>query len=137
MAKSITVSTIINAPIGKVWECWVKPEHLKGWCFASDDWEVGEVANDVRVGGHCSTEMRAKDGSAGFVFSGTYTEVEEGESMSYKAEDGRLVSIVFEVVDNGVKMSETFEMEDENPEEMQRAGWQSILDNFKKYTEAV
>ena len=137
MAKSITVSVLVFAPIAKVWECWTKPEHIKGWCFASPDWEVGEATNDVRVGGKCSTEMRAKDGSAGFVFSGVYTAVEEGKFMSYTMEDGRAVSIVFEEVEDGIHISETFEMENENPEAMQRDGWQSILNNFKTYTEAA
>ncbi len=134
-SPSITVSAIVNAPIEKVWECWTKPEHIKGWCFASPDWEVGEVSNDARTGGTFSTIMRAKDGSAGFNFNGVYDEVIELKKLAYTMEGGRVVSIIFDAVESGVKVTETFEMENENSEEMQRAGWQSILHNFKSYTE--
>lgn len=135
MSENITVTAIVNAPILNVWECWTKPEHIKGWCFASPDWEVGEVSNDARTGGTFSTVMRAKDGSAGFNFNGVYDEVIEHKKLAYTIEGGRVVSILFDAVEGGVKVTETFEMENENPEEMQRAGWQSILDNFKTYTE--
>lgn len=134
-SPSITVTAIVNAPIEKVWECWTKPEHIKGWCFASPDWEVGEVSNDARTGGTFSTIMRAKDGSAGFNFNGVYDEVIELKKLAYTMEGGRVVSIIFDAVEGGVRINETFEMENENSEEMQRAGWQSILDNFKSYTE--
>ena len=134
-SPSITVTAIVNAPIEKVWECWTKPEHIKGWCFASPDWEVGEVTNNARTGGTFSTIMRAKDGSAGFDFNGVYDEVIKLKKLAYTMEGGRVVSIIFDAVEGGVRINETFEMENENSEEMQRAGWQSILDNFKSYTE--
>ncbi len=134
---SITVTAIISAPLEKVWDCWTNPEHITRWCFASPDWEVGEVSNDIQTGGHFSTIMRAKDGSAGFDFNGVYDEVVEKKSIKYGIEGGRKVAILFEPTDGGVQVTETFEMENENTEEMQRAGWQAILDNFKKHTESV
>lgn len=135
MSKSITVRVVVNAPIAKVWECWTKPEHIKGWCFATSDWEVGDVSNDIQTGGKFSTMMQAKDKSAGFDFGGTYDEVIEMKKIAYHLEE-RAVSISFTEVDGGVEVVETFDMENENSEEQQRAGWQSILDNFKSYTEA-
>ncbi len=36
----ITVQTIINAPIEKVWEKWTSPEHIINWNYASDDWHT-------------------------------------------------------------------------------------------------
>lgn len=36
----------------------------------------------------------------------------------------------------GAQVTETFDAENENPVEMQRGGWQAILDNFKAYAEA-
>lgn len=132
----ITVSAKVKAPLAKVWECWTTPEHIKGWCFASDDWEVGDVSNDVRTGGHFSTIMRAKDGSASFDFNGDYAVAEEMTRLEYAIEGGRKVSVTFLEGDDGVIVTETFEIEDINPAEMQRAGWQSILDNFARYTEA-
>lgn len=131
----ITVQTIVNASMEKVWEFWNEPEHIMNWAFASDDWEVPAAQNDLQVGGKFVTTMAAKDKSASFDFSGTYTVVKEHESIEYTMDDGRKVSVKFETVPKGVQVTETFDPENENSEEMQRAGWQSILDNFKKYAE--
>ena len=142
MARTtITVQTIVSASLAKVWECWNKPEHITKWAFASDTWEAPEAENDVRTGGKFKTRMQAKDPSAGsgqaegFDFEGTYTNVEEYRKIEYVMSDGRKVSIQFEEVDGGVKVTETFDPETENSEDMQRSGWQAILDNFKKYVE--
>lgn len=131
----ITVQTVVNAPIAKVWEFWNEPEHIMNWAFASDDWEAPAAKNDLEVGGKFVTTMAAKDKSVSFDFSGVYTKVDNHESIEYAMDDGRKVSVKFETVPEGTKITETFDPENENPEEMQRAGWQAILDNFKKYTE--
>jgi uncharacterized protein YndB with AHSA1/START domain len=131
----ITVETIVNAPIEEVWKCWNEPEHIKGWAFASDDWEAPKAENDLRTGGTFVTTMAAKDGNVSFDLKGAYTEVKDNELIEYTMEDGRKVKIVFEQTPNGVKIVESFDPENENPEEMQRQGWQAILDNFKKHTE--
>lgn len=136
MAQKIIVETIVDAPVEKVWELWNEPEHIKGWAFASDDWEAPFAQNDVQTGGKFVTRMAAKDGSASFDFGGVYSLVIPLKLMEYIMGDGRTVSIVFETVAEGTKITETFEMESENSEDMQRTGWQSILDNFKKYAEA-
>ena len=126
----------------KVWECWTRPEHISGWAFASDDWEAVGVENDVRVGGKFKTRMQAKGGSEGFDFTGVYTAVEENKLIEYDMEDARHVRIEFEETPDpstgsgqAAKITETFDAESENSEETQRAGWQAILDNFKKYVE--
>ncbi len=137
MNNAITVETIVNAPLDKVWECWTKPEHIIKWAFASDDWEAPFAENDVRTGGRFKTTMSAKDKSASFDFTGTYTNVNGQELIEYDIDDGRKVQIMFKEVPEGVKVTETFQMENENSEEMQRAGWQAILENFKKYTEST
>jgi len=131
----ITIQTTVNAPLKKVWECWNQPEHITKWAFASDDWESPSAENDVRVGGKFITRMQAKDGSAGFDFEGTYTAVKEHELIEYDMSDGRHVKVEFEATPEGVTVTETFDPEDENTQEVQRDGWQAILDNFKKYTE--
>lgn len=133
--SAITVQTIINAPADKVWDCWTKPEHIVNWAFASDDWEAPRAENDVRVGGTFLTVMSAKDKSASFDFTGTYTQVEDRQLIVYIMSDGREVKVEFSQVPEGVEVVETFDPEQENPAEMQRAGWQAILDNFKKYVE--
>ncbi len=135
--NTITVQTVVNAPLSRVWECWNKPEHIVGWAFASDDWETPSAENDVRVGGRFETRMQAKENKEGFDFTGTYTAVKEYELIEYvmDGEDKRQVKVLFDETPEGVKITETFDPENENPEEMQRAGWQAILDNFKKYVE--
>lgn len=135
MKNAITIETIIHAPAEEVWKHWSKPEHIVQWAFASDDWEAPHAENDLRVGGKFKTAMAAKDGSAGFDFTGTYTNVKEHELIEYEMDDGRHVRVEFTELPEGVKVIESFEPENENPEEMQRSGWQAILDNFKKYVE--
>ena len=132
----ITIASAINAPVEKVWQLWSAPEHITKWCSASDDWHTPRAENDLRVGGTFSSRMEAKDGSFGFDFGGVYDNVKTNELIEYTLGDSRKVSIHFTPEGNGTKMTQTFEAENENPVEMQRAGWQAILDNFKKYTEA-
>lgn len=132
----ITVQTIVNAPMGKVWECWNSPEHIPGWAFASDDWEAYGAENDLRTGGMFKTTMAAKDKSTSFDFGGTYTNVIENKIIEYDMDDGRHVKVEFEETSDGIKITESFDPENKNSEEMQRSGWQAILDNFKKYTES-
>ncbi|MEK7570784.1 MAG: SRPBCC family protein [Patescibacteria group bacterium] len=132
----ITVETIVKAPIEKVWESWNKPEHIMQWAFASDDWEAPAAQNDLRTGGKFKTTMAAKDKSESFDFAGVYTAVIENELIEYDMEDGRHVKIAFTQTPEGVQVVETFDPENENSEELQRSGWQAILDNFKKHTEA-
>ena len=132
----ITVESIINAPVQKVWEYWSKPEHITKWNAASDDWHSPRAENDLRTGGRFLSRMEAKDGSFGFDFGGEYTNVKENELIEYVMDDGRKVKVIFADLGNATKVVESFEAEGTHSEEMQRGGWQAILDNFKKYTEA-
>lgn len=133
--KKVTVQSSINAPIEKVWNYWNAPEHITKWNAASPDWHTLKSENDLRVGGRFTSRMEAKDGSFGFDFGGTYDEVVEHQSIRYTMDDGRQTDITFTSDGNGTKVVETFDAESQNPVEMQQAGWQAILDNFKKYTE--
>jgi uncharacterized protein YndB with AHSA1/START domain len=131
----ITVEATVKAPIEKVWSTWSEPKHITKWCQASDDWHAPYADNDLRTGGKFKTTMAAKDGSFSFDFGGMYSNVEKFKVIEYKMEDGREVKITFSSDGNETKVTETFDPERENPVEMQRGGWQAILDNFKKYTE--
>ena len=133
--KPITVEATINAPVEKVWKYWTAPEHITKWCSASEDWHAPYAENDVRTGGKFKTRMEAKDGSMGFDFEGVYSIVEPNNVMQYEMGDGRRVKVVFSDLAGTTKVTETFEAENTNPIEMQRGGWQAILDNFRKYTE--
>lgn len=132
----ITVETTVNVPIEKVWEYWTEPKHITQWNSASEDWTSPSAENDLKPGGRFKFRMEAKDKSEGFDFGGTYNEVERHSSISYSMDDGRKVEVTFESVDGKTKITERFDPETENTEEMQRAGWQAILDNFKKYAES-
>lgn len=132
----ITIKTTINAPIEKVWESWTTPLHIEKWAFASSDWMASNATNDLKVGGKFKTTMSAKDKSASFDFEGVYSAIDENRLIEYDMSDGRHVKTVFETTPSGVKVAQTFDPEDENPLEMQRDGWQAILDNFKDYTES-
>lgn len=134
--QAITVKTVIEAPLEKVWKSWTTPEDITKWCQASDDWHAPHAENDLRAGGRFVTTMAAKDGSMSFDFGGVYTEVVHHKTIAYKIDDGRTVKISFDDQGGRTIVTETFEIENANPAEMQRAGWQAILDNFKKYTES-
>src|SRR6476620_306779 len=133
---TITIQANINAPVEKVWKLWTSPEHITKWNNASDDWHTPRAENDLRVGGRFSARMEAKDGSMGFDFGGTYTDVVENQLIAYSLDDGRTVRIAFSEDGNTTHIVETFEAESTNPIEMQQGGWQAILDNFKSYTES-
>lgn len=132
----ITVEADVNSPANKVWEYWNGPDHITKWCAASDDWHTPWAKSDLRKGGSFTSRMEAKDGSFGFDFGGTYDEVIPNEYIEYTIGDGRKVKITFTANGNSTHISESFEAETQNPIEMQRGGWQAILDNFKKYTES-
>ena len=133
---TITIEATLNAPISKVWEYWTKPEHIVKWNQASDDWHTTRAENDLREGGKFSSRLEAKDGSFGFDFGGVYDKVKEKEYIEYTMGDGRKVKIFFISQNDKTKIIETFEAENTNSLEMQKDGWQAILENFKKYSES-
>lgn len=132
----ITIETVLSADTKKVWEYYSAPEHITKWNFASDDWHCPSAENDLRTGGKFKSRMEAKDGSFGFDFEGVYDEVVDHKKIAYKMPDSRQVTTYFENLGDKTKVITTFDAENENPVEMQRAGWQSILNNFKQYVES-
>lgn len=131
----IKIETLVNAPIEKVWELFIQPAHIVKWNSASDDWHTVQAKNDLYMGGKFSYRMEAKNGSMGFDFNGTYTRVKPLEYIEYVIEDGRKVKISFIAQVDSIKILEMFEAETVNPIEAQKQGWQSILNNFKRYVE--
>lgn len=134
--KLITVHTTVSAPVANVWEYWTEPTHIMQWNNASDDWHTPRATVDLQKEGTFLSRMEAKDGSAGFDFGGTFTEVIPRKKLDYTIGDGRTVSVAFEAQGDTTLVTETFEAESENSLEMQRQGWQAILENFKKYAES-
>ncbi|RXT03710.1 SRPBCC family protein [Ammoniphilus sp. CFH 90114] len=134
---TLSVETIVRQPKEKVWKYWTEPQHITNWYFASDEWHSPHAESDLIVGGRFLTRMEAKDGSVGFDFTGVYDEVRVNEFISYTLEDGRKVAITF--IDQGsqTKIIESFDTENTISIDMQRGGWQAILNNFKKYSETL
>ena len=133
--NTITVHCDIKAPIEKVWRYYTEPAHIMHWNFASDDWHTPRTTNDLKVGGHFTIRMESKDGSFGFDFTGQYTTIIPNKFIAYTLEDGRKVTVSFSKDGSITHVYETFETETMHTAEQQRAGWQAILDNLKKYTE--
>ena len=131
----ITVKTYIKSDITSVWNAWNNPDDIKQWNAATDDWHTTSSSLDLREGGQFTSRMEAKDGSMGFDFSGTYTKVVENQLIEYDMDDGRSVQVAFREEGDGVKVVETFEAEASNSPDLQREGWQAILDNFARFVE--
>ncbi|KRD39755.1 ATPase [Lysobacter sp. Root916] len=132
----ITIEAVVRADLDQVWKAWNTPEDIKQWNAASDDWHTTHSTVDLREGGKFLSRMEAKDGSFGFDFEGTYTRVVPQQTIEYRMEDGREVQSEFVAQADGVLVKSTFDAESENSPEMQRAGWQAILDNFARHVEA-
>jgi uncharacterized protein YndB with AHSA1/START domain len=131
----ITIHALVAASLPKTWACYTLPEHITQWNQAIDTWHCPSASNDLVVGGRYVARMEAKDGSFGFDFEATYTEVVPLERFTYTLTDGRVVHVVFEEVGPSTRVTVTFDPEQENPIEMQQQGWQAILDSFKRYAE--
>ena len=131
----IKVETIIQAPVEKVWKFWTTPGHIMNWNTASEDWYTPYAENDLRPGGKFLSRMEARDGSAGFDFFGVYNE-KTCKLITSTLGDGRDIKVTFSGSGDETTLTETFEAENTNPVDMQRNGWQAILDNFKKYVES-
>jgi len=137
MSSQITVTATVNANIKKAWDYYTQPEHITQWNFADPSWQCPSASNDMQVGGKYSARMEAKDGSFGFEFEATYDEVVPGEKFTYTMPNSRKAGATFaETGHNQTEVSVWFDPEDQNSLEMQRNGWQAILNNFKSYTGA-
>lgn len=132
----ITVETVVKAKPDRVWDAWNNPADITQWNNASDDWHTTQAAVDLREGGKFVSRMEAKDGSEGFDFEGIFTRVVPQQTIEYRMADGREVKVEFVERADGVVVKETFDPENENTPELQRQGWQAILDNFSRHVEA-
>ncbi len=135
MNNKILVSASINASPQKVWDYYTRPQHIVNWNFADPSWHCPSAENDMRVGGTYKARMEARDGSFGFDFEAVYTRISVGREFSYRFGD-REATVTLEGTDNTTQITVVFDPENQNPLDMQRAGWQSILNNFKQYVEA-
>jgi Uncharacterized conserved protein len=135
-ANKITIESTVNAPVSKVWEYYNGANYITKWNSPSPDWHCPSASVDLRPGGKILARMEARDGSMGFDFGGVYDTVQPNELVEYTMGDGRKVSTRFIPNGNATKVITSFDPENQNPPEYQKAGWQAILDNFARYTEA-
>lgn len=133
--KQITVKANIKAPLTMVWKCWTEPNHVQNWNFANNDWHCPTAESDFTIGGEFHYMMAAKDGSFSFDFWGTFMNIQEEKSLEIILGDGRKMTVLFEGIGEETIITEIFEPEEINSIELQKEGWQAILDNFKKYAE--
>jgi len=134
--QKITISATIYVDAQKAWDYYTKPEHITKWNFADPSWHCPSASNDMKVGGKYSARMEAKDGSFGFEFEAIYNEIVVGEKFTYTMPDGRQVDVSFKNEGKQTEVTVIFDPENENPIELQKGGWQAILNSYKTYTEA-
>jgi uncharacterized protein YndB with AHSA1/START domain len=131
--NKITIKSTIETDIITLWHAYTEPNQIVQWNFASDDWQCPWAESDLKVGGKYTARMEARDGSYGFNFQATYTEIRPYERIVYVMDDGRVVSTTFLEANGVPTITTVFDAETQNPVEMQRKGWQSILENLKRY----
>ncbi|MEC7264816.1 MAG: SRPBCC family protein [Bacteroidota bacterium] len=134
--QSITIETLVAAPTKKAWDYYTLPEHITQWNFADPSWHCPTAENDLRVGGKYKARMEAKDGSFGFDFEAIYTDVETHKKIGYALGDERKVEVFFQPEDDATQVKIIFDAENQNSLELQKNGWQAILDNYAQYTES-
>lgn len=134
-ARKITIHSTIYAPVERVWQAYTTPADIMEWNAASDEWCCPSAETDLRIGGTHKARMEARDGSMGFDFEAIYEEVEPDKALTMAMTDGRRARTTFEADKSGTKVTTVFDAENDNPVDMQRDGWQSILDNFKAHVE--
>jgi uncharacterized protein YndB with AHSA1/START domain len=130
----ITVEKAVRAPIDQVWRAYTTPDDIVKWNAASDDWHTTKSSVDLRVGGAFSSRMEAKDGSFGFDFAGTYTNVVTNSLLEYSFGD-RSARVEFSKIPSGVNVRVSFDAETTHSVEQQQNGWQAILNSFARYVE--
>jgi uncharacterized protein YndB with AHSA1/START domain len=94
--QKITISAMISAPVGRVWQAFITPADITQWNFANDAWCCPSAAVDLQVGGTYNARMEAKDGSVGFDFEAVYDEVEPYRAIAFHMSDGRRARTTFE-----------------------------------------
>jgi uncharacterized protein YndB with AHSA1/START domain len=133
--KKITVQAAISANKQKVWDYYTQAQHILNWNFADPSWHCPSASNDLKLGGSYLARMEARDGSFGFDFDAIYTEVNTGKDFTYEF-GGRHAHVSFKEEKGLTEVSITFDPETENPIDLQKQGWQAILNNFKNYVES-
>ena len=84
---------------------------------------------------HFHTGWKQRTGAGGFDYTGTFEDAVACKSLKSSLADGRKVEASFSGAGTETTVVVKFDPDKQVSEDMQKAGWQAILDNFKKYTE--
>lgn len=132
----IKIEALVNSTLENTWSCWTDPAKIVQWNFASKDWHCPFAENDLRAGGRFRYTMAAVNGEAAFEFEGTYLSITPLNSIHYAMDDNRQVRVTFiSVGPEQTKVVEWFDPESHSSIQLQRSGWQAILNQFKTIAE--
>jgi uncharacterized protein YndB with AHSA1/START domain len=134
--EPITIEVVVAASPIEAWRAYTSPDAITQWNFASPDWCCPSAQVDLREGGRHVARMEARDSSFGFDFAATYEEVDTPNALTLRLDDDRRARTTFEAHGAGTRVRTVFDPEATNPADMQRDGWQAILNTFKAYVEA-
>lgn len=132
----IMVESHVKSDAESAWNAWTCPEDIQQWNAASDDWHTTSSTVDLQIGGQMSSRMEAKDGSMGFDFAAVFTQIEPYRLIECRLDDGREVRVEFLEESDGVRVRETFDADSQTDADIQRQGWQAILDKFTRHVES-
>ena len=133
MTEPIRIETVVAARPEAAWAAYTSPQVIMAWNQASPDWHCPAASVDLRPGGRHHARMEARDGSFGFDFEATYEEVDAPSALTLRLADGRSVRTTFVEEGDGTRVNTVFDPETQNPVEMQRDGWQAILDSYASF----
>jgi uncharacterized protein YndB with AHSA1/START domain len=135
-SQKITINAYADASPSEAWKAYTSAAAITQWNQASPDWHCPSAEVDLRVGGRHVARMEARDGSFGFDFAATYEEVDPPRALTLRLDDDRRARTTFEPEGSGTRVTVVFDAETSNPIEMQRDGWQAILDSYVRHLES-
>lgn len=130
MNQTVTIDTFVNATPAEAWTAFTTAEAITQWNQATPEWHCPSADVDLRVGGTYLARMEARDGSFGFDFEAVYEEVDVDRGVTLLMGDGRRARTTFVAEGDGTRVTTTFDAEPTNPVDMQRDGWQAILNSY-------
>jgi uncharacterized protein YndB with AHSA1/START domain len=133
MTTPIAIHAIVPVSPEQAWDAFTTASAITQWNQASPEWHCPWATVELQVGGKYVARMEARDGSFGFDFEAVYEAVDPHRALTLRMDDGRRAHTTFVGEPGGTRVTTTFDPESSNPIEMQRDGWQAILDSYAAY----